>query len=121
MTPTGVSQIPPKPPDDQGSQPQNIEHVPKTDNNNDKNGKWGGNQTFKSILLKPYAINQGHANSNDIEMDDLDPDHIRNEEDYTEDTKRKRNHVEITEEDKKRICKLWNYSVIIKLFGKKLN
>lgn len=70
--------------------------------------------------IKEGTINQEQSSLNDVNMDGNQPD--RDSDPVRSDREEINNdHVELSEEDKRRIYKPWNYSVIIKLTRKKLN
>lgn len=56
---------------------------------------------------------------------EIDESHIKPDRDrengLVDREKNSNDHVKLSEEDKRRIYRPWNYSVIIKLTGKKLN
>lgn len=67
-------------------------------------------------------MNQGQDSTKDSVIKDNQIEHEKNQEyDVMNSKDSNSDHVELTEDDKNRIYKLWNYLVIIKLNGKTLN
>lgn len=63
-------------------------------------------------LLKPYTSSQQEMEGMDVDDSNLQP-----EEEQSDSESR----INLTQEDKRRIYTPWKYSIIIKIFGKKLN
>lgn len=68
--------------------------------------------SFKQILLTPHATSQPCAQAMDIEEDEQTPDLETVEDDSL---------ISLSEEDKRRMYLPWSFSMIIKVFGKKLS
>lgn len=76
------------------------------------NNTIGETPSFKNVLLKPYATSQHSSQDMEMEEDEHNLDQDDNEND---------SHIILTTEEKRRIYMPWNFSVIIKIFGKKLS
>lgn len=79
ISPNDDPQIPPKPPDIPEVSVTGMDKGKETEELLENTSKWGGNKSFKSILLTPYSANQEQDKQIDEKMKDS---HTESEKEY---------------------------------------